>query len=87
MARTLQQLKESVERLIEQQGKDAPVAAFIFTSEDVFETDDDTLEHHHLPLEDAEKILDELDGFDYIYEKVFGCMEDDILRLKNRVTP
>ena len=27
MARTLQQLKESVERLIQQQGPDAPVAA------------------------------------------------------------
>ena len=34
MARTLQQLKESVERLIEQQGNDAPVAAFVFTNDD-----------------------------------------------------
>jgi len=37
MYRTLQQLKESVERLILEQGKDAPVAAFIFTKEDVVE--------------------------------------------------
>lgn len=87
MARTLQQLKESVERLIQEQGADAPVAAFIFTREDVFETDDDTLEQHHLPPEDAEQVLNELEGFDYIYEQVFECMEDDIRRLKNRVTP
>lgn len=87
MARTLQQLKESVERLIQQQGADAPVAAFIFTREDVFETDDDTLEQHHLPAEDAELVLDEIEGFDYIYEQVFECMEDEIRRLKHRVTP
>lgn len=85
MARTLHQLKESIERLIQQQGADAPVAAFIFTKEDVFETDDDTLEQHHLPVEDAEIILNELDGFDYIYEQAFECMEDDIRRLRQRV--
>lgn len=86
MARTLQQLKESIERLIQQQGADAPVAAFIFTKEDVFETDDDTLEQHHLPVEDAEIILNELEGFDYIYEQAFECMEDDIRLLRQRVT-
>jgi hypothetical protein len=87
MARTLQQLKESVERLIEQQGADAPVAAFIFTREDVFELDEDTLEQHHLPLEDVEKVLNEIEGFDYIYEQVFECIDDETRRLKSSVTP
>ena len=41
MAQTLQQLKESVERLIEQQGAEASCAALIFTKEDVFNMDDD----------------------------------------------
>jgi len=40
MNRTLQQLKESVDRLIEQQGANASCAAFIFTKEDVFEMDE-----------------------------------------------
>ena len=82
MARTLQQLKESVEKLIAQQGEDAPCAAFIFTQEDVFETDEDTLDHNHLPLEDAEQVLDEIEGFDYIYEQVFECIDDEIRRMK-----
>ena len=41
MNRTLQQLKESVDRLIEQQGAEASCAALIFTKEDVFVMNDD----------------------------------------------
>ena len=82
MARTLQQLKESVERLIQQQGADAPVAAFIFTKEDVCETDNETLEQHPLSPDDTETVLDEIEGFDYIYEQVFECIDDEIRRLK-----
>ena len=40
MNRTLQQLKESVEKLIEQQGAEASCAAFIFTKEDVYDDND-----------------------------------------------
>lgn len=82
MARTLQQLKESVENLISQQGADAPVAAFIFTQEDVYEVDEETLDQNHLPLDVAEQVLDEIEGYDYIYEKVFECIEDQITMLK-----
>ncbi len=81
MARTLQQLKESVEELISHQGADAPVAAFIFTRDDVFEMDEN-LDQHHLPLNDAEKVLDEIEGLDYIYEQVFECIDDSIRMLK-----
>lgn len=86
MARTLQQLQKYIEKLIEQQGELAPVAAFIFTQEDVFEVDEETLDQHHLSLEDAEQVLDEIEGFDYIYEQVFECINDEIRRLKQRVT-
>jgi hypothetical protein len=82
MARTLGQLKESVDRLVKEQGVNAPVAAFIFTQEDVFETDEETLDHTHLPLDQAELVLDEIEGFDYIYEQVFECIDDEIRRLK-----
>ena len=81
MARTLQQLKESVEKLISQQGLDAPVAAFIFTKDDVFEMDEN-LDHHHLPLDKAEQVLDEIDSLDYIYEQIFECIDDQITMLK-----
>lgn len=81
MARTLQLLKESVERLISEQGADAPVAAFIFTQEDVFGMDEN-LDQHHLPLDKAEKVLDEIDSLDYIYEQIFECIDDQITILK-----
>jgi hypothetical protein len=81
MVRTLQQLKESVEKLISQQGLDAPVAAFIFTQEDVFEMDENC-DQHHLPLDKAEQVLDEIDSLDYIYEQIFECIDDQITMLK-----
>jgi hypothetical protein len=81
MARTLQQLKESVENLISQQGADAPVAAFIFTQEDVFVMDENC-DQHHLPLDKAEQVLDEIDSLDYIYEQIFECIDDQITMLK-----
>ena len=79
MARTLQQLKESVERLIEQQGADAPVAAFIFTNEDVFKLDDDN-EQVTYPREIAEKVLDAVEGdYDYLYEEIFNCIDNELM--------
>lgn len=77
MARTLQQLKESIERLIEQQGADAPVAAYIFTQEDVFKMDEDG-NPESLSLEIAEKVLDNVDAYDYPYEVIFDCIEQEI---------
>jgi hypothetical protein len=77
MARTLQQLKESVERLIEQQGPDAPVAAYIFTNEDVFKMDEDG-NPDPVPLEIAEKVLDNVDSYDYPYEIIFDCIEQEL---------
>jgi hypothetical protein len=77
MNRTLQQLKESVERLIEQQGADASCAALIFTKEDVFETDDDG-EQVYCSEEITNKVLNDLDSTDYILQKAFDCIEDYI---------
>ena len=77
MARTLQQLKESVERLIEEQGNDAPVAAFVFTNEDVFVMDEDG-NPDPVQREIAETVLDNLEDFDHIYTEVFQCIEEVI---------
>jgi hypothetical protein len=81
MARTLQQLKESVERLIEQQGADAPVAAFIFTNEDVFKLDDDG-EQVTYSREIADKVLDAVESdYDYLYTEIFNCIDNELTQL------
>lgn len=38
---TLTQLKQRIDQLIETQGEESPVAAFIFTKEDVVQYDDE----------------------------------------------
>lgn len=81
MARTLQQLKTNIERLIKQQGKDAPVSAFIFTKEDVYEMDSDGNPEQY-PIEIAEKVLNELEENDWIYEQIFVIVEDLIKDVK-----
>ena len=77
MNRTLQQLKESVDRLIEQQGADASCAALIFTKEDVF-TMDENGEEVYCSEEITNKILKDLDETDSILEKAFECLEEYI---------
>ena len=77
MNRTLQQLKETVDRLIEQQGPDASCAAFIFTKEDVF-TMDENGEEVYYSEEITNKVLRNLDETDYVLEQAFDCIEDYI---------
>lgn len=78
MARTLQQLKESVEKLISEQGPDAPVAAFIFTNEDVFELDEEG-DPQYLPIDFCHKVLGAVEsGYDYLYTEIFNCIEDEL---------
>jgi hypothetical protein len=75
MNRTLQQLKESVDRLIEQQGAEASCAALIFTKEDVFEMDENG-EEVYCSEEITNKVLNDLDETDYLIEQAFNCIED-----------
>ena len=77
MNRTLQQLKETVELLIEQQGADASCAAFIFTKEDVFVVNDDC-EQVRFSEEITNKVLRNLDKTDYVLEQAFDWIEDYI---------
>lgn len=83
MARTLQQLKETVERLIEQQGKDAPVAAWIYTQEDVFEMDEENNPTPY-PLEITKEVLNEVADLDYIGSQIGECIDDEVKRLQIR---
>jgi hypothetical protein len=77
MNRTLQQLRESVDRLIEQQGADASCAALIFTKEDVFEMDENGNEVY-FDEETTNKVLNNLDETDYLLEQAFNCIEDNL---------
>lgn len=81
MARTLQQLKESIEKLIEQQGKDAPVAAFIFTNDDVFVMDEDN-NPDPVRREIAETVLNELEDYDHIYTEIFNVIEEELKQIQ-----
>ena len=77
MNRTLQQLKETVDRLIEHLGEDASCAALIFTKEDVF-TMDENGEEVYYDEETTNSVLNDLDETDYILEKAFDCISDYI---------
>ena len=77
MAHTLQQLKESVERLIEQQGNDAPVAYYIFTNEDVFVMDEDG-NPDPVQREIAETVLHNVEDYDHIYTEIFDVIEAEL---------
>ena len=77
MARTLLQLKETVDRLIEQQGNDAPVAAFIFTNEDVYVMDEDG-NPDPVQREIAETVLHNVEDYDHIYTEIFDAIEAEL---------
>jgi len=77
MNRTLLQLKETVDRLIEQQGANASCAALIFTKEDVF-TMDENGEEVYYDEETTNSVLNDLDETDYILEKAFDFIEEFI---------
>ena len=86
MYRTLQELKESIEYLIRHQGKDALVAAFIFTKEDVVEMNEETMEEKYFSDDFNAKVLSEIGNTYNIVEKVNECIADEIHRLKCGVT-
>jgi len=77
---SLKGLKERVEDLIKQQGENAPVAYWIYTSEDVLTFNDDGDEVYY-PKEVNERVLTEVHEGDYIFEQIAECIEDEINRI------
>lgn len=92
MYRTLSELRNSIDNLIQQQGEDAPCAAFVFTKEDVFyyPKDENGIENldeqRHLNAVDTDDVLLELGGCDYIYEQVFEIIDDEVRRVQRKET-
>ena len=80
MYRTLSELRESINSMIESQGEDAPCAAFVFTQEDVFEFDADENEARFSNVFNQDVLCD-VGGSSYIYEQV-GEMIDDAIRMR-----
>ena len=69
---TLKQLQQRVNNLIEEQGEDAHCAAWIYTKEDCFLTDDNGEQEYpcdkHPEL--AERIFNDIGNNDYIYQVI-----------------
>jgi len=77
MNRTLSQVKEFLELLIEQQGANASCAALIFTKEDVFTMDENGNEVYYSE-EITNNVLNDLDETEWVLQKGIDCIEDYI---------
>jgi hypothetical protein len=80
MFRTLSELRDSINSMIDAQGENAVCAAFVFTKEDVFEFDENDKENHFSDVF-SEDVLCDVANSSYIYEQV-GEMIDDYIRMR-----
>ena len=75
---TLQQLKDRVNTLIEQQGETAYCAAWIYTKEDCFFTKEDGEQEYpcdeHPEL--SERIFNDVGNVDYIYQVIQESVDE-----------
>ena len=75
---TLWHLQQRVNKLIEQQGEDAHCAAWIYTKEDCFLTDDNGEQEYpcdkHPEL--AERIFNDIGNIDYIYQVIQESVDE-----------
>ena len=85
MYRTLSELRDTVNRLIESQGEDAVCAAFVFTQDDVFEIVGENCDEVRFSKELTEDVLADAGGSDYIYEQI-GEVIDDAIRDRKKLT-
>jgi hypothetical protein len=81
MFRTLSELRDSINRMIESQGENAPCAAFVFTQHDVFEFNEETNQEDYFSTLFTQDVLADVGGSSYIYEQV-GEMIDEAIRLR-----
>ena len=84
MFRTLSELRDSINSMIESQGENAVCAAFVFTQHDVFEFNEDTNQEDYFSTLFTQDVLADVGGSSYIYEQV-GEMIDDAIRLRKKL--
>ena len=83
---TLSQLKEKIDELIEDQGKDSPVAAFIYTKKDVVTVVNGAVANEdgdHICLEDETSAGDHLTGDKIVFESGTGTGDITDIYLTN----
>lgn len=76
---TLQQLKDRVNTLIEQQGETAYCAAWIYTKDDCHLKDEHGEISYDDHVEDPEvlgRIFDDVGNIDYIYQVIQECVDE-----------
>ena len=84
MYRTLAELRDSINSMIESQGENACCAAFVFTQHDVFEFNEETNQEDYFPTLFTQDVLADVGGSSYIYEQV-GEMIDDAISLRKKL--
>ena len=75
---TLSQLKQRIDKLIEDQGEESPVAAFIYTKEDVVLYDDDGNETEIEDDRIIEDVLYNVEDTDWIYTQIQDSIYDEL---------
>ena len=85
MYRTLSELRDTINQMIETDGENAPCAAFVFTGHDVFEFNEETNQENCLSHLITQDVLCDVGGSSYIYEQV-GEMIDDAIRLRKKLS-
>ena len=84
MYRSLSEIRDSINKMIEEQGADAPCAAFVFTQHDVFEFNKETNQDDYFSSLFTQDVLADVGGSSYIYEQV-GEMIDEAIRIRKKL--
>ena len=84
MYRTLSELRDTINQMIETDGENAPCAAFVFTQHDVVEFNEETNQDDYFSTLFTEDVLADVGGSSYIYEEV-GEMIDGAIRLRKKL--
>ncbi|AOO16410.1 hypothetical protein W1080910_068 [Cyanophage S-RIM12 isolate W1_08_0910] len=79
---SLKALRARVDNLIEQQGEDAPMAAWIYTSEDVVKYDEEGDEVYQSD-EVCQSVLINLQDYDSIHQSIVDAIESEMEWLEN----
>jgi len=83
---TLSQLRDAINQKIVEQGESAPVAAFIFTRDDVTSRDENCNETTYSDGV-VQEVLIAVGDSDYIYTKVHDRIYDEIQEVLEQTTP
>lgn len=78
MYRTLTELRDSINQMIESQGENAACAAFVFTQHDVFEFNEETNQDDYFSTLFTQDVLANVGGSSYIYELIAEMIGDAI---------